>query len=72
LGGTSSHNGQEQIKQAEGQKLQGIDALIAQSEKIKQARLARQQAQLAATHEASQPARDAIAAVYGPPSSWRL
>jgi hypothetical protein len=72
LGGVSADNGQQQIKGAEAQKASGIDALIAQSEKIKQQRIARQQATLQQSMAASQPARDAIAAVYGPPSSWKL
>jgi hypothetical protein len=50
----------------------GYQAVIDQANQIKQERLARQQATLAAVNQQYAPANKAISAVYGDPSTWKL
>jgi len=50
----------------------GLDDIAAQAAKLKQERMARQQATLQASLAALQPTRDALHAVYGDPSTWKL
>ena len=50
----------------------GLDDIAARAAQLKQERIARQQATLQQSLAALKPARDALHAVYGDPSSWSL
>lgn len=54
------------------QKRAGYDAVIDQSQKLKAERMARKDKTYAQAEEQYRPAREALAAVYGDPRSWKL
>ena len=53
-------------------KREGYDAVIDQSQKLKAERMARKDKTYAMAEEQYRPTREAIAAVYGDPRSWKL
>lgn len=54
------------------QKREGYDAVTAQSQRLKAERQARKDKTYAQAEEQYRPAREALAAVYGDPKSWKL
>lgn len=54
------------------EKRKGYDAVIDQSQKLKAERMARKDKTYDMAEEKYRPAREAIAAVYGDPKSWKL
>lgn len=54
------------------EKRKGYDAIIAQSQQLKAERQARKDKTYAQAEEQYRPAREALAAVYGDPKSWKL
>lgn len=75
IGGAASdafHSVKDAYNKPFEEKAAGYDAIAARAEQIKQERIARQQATLQQTMAAYEPARKAISAVYGDPSTWKL
>ena len=54
------------------EKRAGYDAVAARAEQIKQERIARKDKTYAMAEEKYRPTREALAAVYGDPSQWKL